>query len=238
MFIDGVPGKGGTPEDKAGSVMKYQCARYPGESHYYIGEFMPGAANAQAEDIVEMLLEKVCFNTRKVAGHLDRCKVYIDLFGFSRGGATAVRVAHRLNEEFKCSRCGVEDQKFLAQWVRFLGIIDPDNTGMKMWPFFVWKEAIPDNVAHYFVAYSDKGRKYHEYYRVPKFPLGHTKKERWHEIEHGPIGVAREAPEKRGEEPKLKQPLIDLLSEYAGAQDTKDFSKDEIEGKTGCETPR
>ena len=220
VFIDGVVNALSFlhPDDQrvddAASGMQFLCQRYGGEdwrtngseSWLYRSVRMPGATEALAKMIADRLVERIC---RNYSWNSDRrewvlCnRIDIDLFGYSRGAATAILVARKLNEMFKCVDC-LDSDPIGPFKIRFLGIIDP-ATGFL--PDIVilphedieGSNEVPPNVRYFYQAYTDADKthdvvKYKEpgspdsdlenALVIPDFHLSHRNMDDWNK---GPI---------------------------------------------------
>jgi hypothetical protein len=141
------------------------CARYRGESWLYNGQFGPIETKDLSNEIADRPKQKICekyyWDDKARRPHWRLCSVLnIDLFGFSRGAATVLRVAELLNKEFECPDCPDIEDKLPRFLVRFLGIIDPFSwMAPKAGPLPEIRipgtpGSVPSNVLHFFAAYS------------------------------------------------------------------------------------
>ena len=160
VFVEGIEDP--TPEEQVTSDrlsgIRYLCRHYGGESWLYRGEFSPSKTKGLAETIFERLRNRICSNsywdrarskTRKYWAYCD--PITVDLFGFSRGGATVTRVATLLSEDWKCPDCpGMPPRGPFI--VRFLGVIDPHGE------FVEGTGVLPPNVENFFAAYGTRAK--------------------------------------------------------------------------------
>ena len=104
-----------------------------------------------------------------------------------------MRLAHLLNEKFRCDRCDFKN-KWDSHPVRFLGILDPANAGMLvLWPSELWRTQIPGNVERYFEGYGNEDSVYTFYEKDDMSPEAKRPtnwKNRHFGIPHGEMGEA------------------------------------------------
>ena len=145
------------------SAIRDLCTRYGSESWLYRGLRMPFDAESQARKIADALIDRICRNHQWIQSERrwEQCEpIEIDLFGFSRGGATAVLVAHHLGKKFSCPDCPSAEP--LGPFtVRFLGIIDPEGRALPDIGIFPRRDIdgtdrLPSNVKYFYAAYSDQ----------------------------------------------------------------------------------
>ncbi|KAF0244132.1 MAG: hypothetical protein FD180_2793 [Planctomycetota bacterium] len=157
------------------SAIRDLCTRYGGESWLYRGLRMPFDAESQASTIADALIDRICRNHRWIQSESrwEKCEpIEIDLFGFSRGGATAVLVAHHLSKRFKCLDCP-HAEPLGPFTVRFLGIIDPEGRALPDIGIFPRRDIdgtdmMPSNVKYFYAAYSDR----HTFWTFVDLPVG------------------------------------------------------------------
>ncbi|TAK35124.1 MAG: hypothetical protein EPO30_11980, partial [Lysobacteraceae bacterium] len=157
VFIDGQSATS-TPEEwqehKRNSGIRDLCAKYPHEKWFYVGWWSPGATIDLAEEIADRLKEEICKRSwwdRSARVWRSCHPVTIDLFGYSRGAATAVLIARELNRKWSCEKCPEATPRGPAH-VRFLGIIDPYGS------WVAGTRDLPGNVRFFYSAYSDRNR--------------------------------------------------------------------------------
>jgi len=133
------------------------CHHYASKNTYYRRmPWEPWKTDDLTEEIFEYLRYQVCYWTEVPTGTsiLAKCReINIDIFGYSRGAGAAVHLAQLINDRgFECSRCGIE-RLFKRYPIRFLGVLDPVESGMWTQGWGSIKE-IPGNVQNLFVRYS------------------------------------------------------------------------------------
>ncbi|MCE9581763.1 MAG: hypothetical protein K8T20_04520 [Planctomycetes bacterium] len=146
-------------------VMRQLCRSYPGESYYTVVLDEPISTKVITEKMFDRIVKLVCdhcifdFSKNEV---VECPKIEVDVFGFSRGGAAAIRIAQLLNEGFECEACGVP-KVFRPFRIRFLGVLDPvggdglPGAGLCIPPVLTWCDLnrIPSNVDHFYIADSN-----------------------------------------------------------------------------------
>ncbi|MCE9581738.1 MAG: hypothetical protein K8T20_04390 [Planctomycetes bacterium] len=164
VFIDGQAATSSFDqweEHKKSSGIRDLCARYPHDEKWlYVGRFGPIETLALARAIADKLKEEICRRSwwNREEGVWRSCHpVTIDVFGYSRGGATAVRIASLLNEKWNCDKCPDAKPRGPAH-VRFLGIVDPYGVIIPEVVDVPGTNVLPGNVQDFYSAYSSTNR--------------------------------------------------------------------------------